>query len=279
MLVRPRPMMALCAELRDKYGLAVTYEDAPADPATELDVEIVPRNGVRSLTPKRKPITFHISSSLPTLAGSTASAGNTAAADPSVALAAVQDLADQYNKSGNPGQFSGTQDGSYLHVQQTARMLAGKLQPFEPVSGTLLSWQPKPESCYRVLTDLSAVLAQKGSFGLALGVLPSNLWMYPCSIDKESVTLRQVIDAIVAGLDTDPASGKKVTSSGYAEAWDLVYDANWNKYFLSFYPVRLDSLATAANADDALPQAAASQAASQKVPNRTGASTSTRPPN
>ncbi|MBV8896958.1 MAG: hypothetical protein JO051_10640 [Acidobacteriaceae bacterium] len=64
MLAQPRPLMALCAELTEKYQLLVTYEDAPFDPASELDGQIIPRNGFWALTPKWKPITFHIPSTV-----------------------------------------------------------------------------------------------------------------------------------------------------------------------------------------------------------------------
>ena len=62
---RTRPLMVLCTELQDKYGLLVTYEDAPGDPITEVNSE-VHSNGVTFLFPKWKTITFHVPSGLPT---------------------------------------------------------------------------------------------------------------------------------------------------------------------------------------------------------------------
>ena len=106
---RPRPLMALCADLAEKYGLLITYEDAPLDAGSEVDSQIIPRNGLRALTPKWKQITFHVPSNLPTLAER--KQPGSPALDPGEALAAVEDLVNQYNASGNPGHFAVTQDG------------------------------------------------------------------------------------------------------------------------------------------------------------------------
>lgn len=50
---RTRPLMALCAELRDRYGLLVTYEDAPGDLITEVSSEVHP-NGRTFFFPRWK---------------------------------------------------------------------------------------------------------------------------------------------------------------------------------------------------------------------------------
>ena len=109
-LTQPRPLMALCAELQDKHGLLVTYEDAPTDPITETRSESR-SNGRSFLFPKSEPITFHVSPELPTLPDSTAQLNG--AVDISQSVAAVQELVKEYNDSGNPGKFTVLTDGKY----------------------------------------------------------------------------------------------------------------------------------------------------------------------
>jgi hypothetical protein len=255
---RPRPLMGLCAELREKYGLLITYEDAPYDPANELDTEIIPRNGAKSLTPKWKPITFHITPDLPTLSERAASLSLNRQLDPNQALAAAQDLVNQYNQSGNPGHFSVTQDGQYLHIQQMTRIVDGRMQPFDPISATVLSWQPKPESCQQLIGDLSDALAQARGFGVAEGSVPTgSLLMHKCSVASNSPAAGEVLQAIIAGLSVSPSAGSQISSSPYAYTWDLVYDPNWNKYFLSLISVQIDPQQTTATEQAAQPASAA----------------------
>ncbi len=229
---RTRPLMALCTELQDKYGLLVTYEDAPGDPITEVNSEIR-SNGVTFLSPKWKTITFHIPSGLPTRPDlATPLSG---AVDAGTSLATVQDVVRQYNASGNPGRFTVTSDGEYLHVAQTARMVNGKFERFEPVTDTVLAWNPKTGTCRQVLGDLFAALRQQRSITVVEGAVPMGaLLMTHCKVEGKSVTARQILAAVADGLDTDPVTGKKMGS----DAWYLVYDPNGHKYFLSFVLVR-----------------------------------------
>jgi hypothetical protein len=236
---RPRPLMALCAELREQYGLLVTYEDAPYDPTNELDSTVIPRNNVKTLAPKWKPITFHITPDLPTLAERAASLQTNQPLDPNQALAAVQDLVNQYNQSGNSGHFSIMQDGRYLHIQQMTRVVNGRTQAFDPISATVLSWQPKTETCQQMMSDLSDALAQTRGFAIAEGSIPvGSLLTHKCSIASNSPTVGQVLEAIIAGLSVSPAAGDQISSSLYTYTWDIVYDPNWNKYFVSLMPIK-----------------------------------------
>jgi hypothetical protein len=236
---QPRPLMALCAELQEKYGLLITYEDAPYDADREVDSAIIPRNGIKALTPKWKPITFHVPSDLPTLAERTSSQAAGTAPVLGEALAAVQTLVNQYNESGNPGHFSVIQDRQELRIQQTTRMVSGKLEPFEPISETLLPWQSKSENCYQVLDDLSAALMQARGFGMAKGLVPSSLMMHHCEVEGNLLTVRAILEMVIAEFDRDLATGKKTPSSSDACAWELVYDPNRNNYFLSLILVQV----------------------------------------
>ncbi len=268
---RPRPLMAVCAELREKFGLSIIYEDAPYDGDRELDSEIIPRNGSKALTPKWKPITFHMPSDLPTLAERSTSK---ATVDPRTAFAVVQTLVNQYNESGNPGHFSVIQDGEVLHIQQTSRMVSGKLEPFEPISETLLPWEPNSENCYRLMGDLSASLLQARGFAIAEGVVPSSSLMHHCNVNGSSVTVRQVLVALANGLATSNVTGKKMVSY----TWDLVYDPNWNKYFLSFSRVP-GSNAQPSPAENPQPTTSAPKVKPVQGPNRVGAPTVSKPQN
>ncbi|MBV8896959.1 MAG: hypothetical protein JO051_10645 [Acidobacteriaceae bacterium] len=97
--------------------------------------------------------------------------------------------------------------------------------------------------------------------------------MRHCNIEASSPAVGQVLAQVVNSLNADNLTGRKV----HSYVWDLVYDPNWNKYVVSFYLVRSDVSATV-QAGITPPQSAASQPASQKVPNRNGAYTSTKPP-
>ena len=229
---RSRPLMRLSGKLQDSYGLLVNYEDAPTDPVTGTDREIHP-NGVTFLFPRSNPITFHISSALPTREDANEPMSKTA--DPADALAAVQELVKQYNESSNPGKFSAVQDGEYIHIQQIARNVNGKLQPFEPFSNTVVTWDWKAGPCEQVLQDLVAGLQQQHEIGIAQGSVPVGaLLMHQCQVGGKSLPVHQILDALLGGLDADNLTGTKAVSY----TWELVYDPNWNKYFLNFPLVR-----------------------------------------
>jgi len=237
---RPRPLMALCAELQNKYGLLVTYEDAPTDLIWETGSEIHP-DGVKFLFPKWKPITFHIQPALPTR--SNAAAQMNAATDPDQSFAAVQDLVNQYNLSGNPGRFSVTQDKGYLHIQQTSRIVNGQWQAFTPVSDAILSMESKLASCQQVLDDFYTAMREQHNIAIAEANIPGGaLLRHHCELTGASVTARQVLEAVIDGLDSNNLTGEKTL----AYSWDLVHDPNWDKYFLSLSLVRRHSPSPAA---------------------------------
>lgn len=225
---RPRPLMALSAVLEEKYGLPVTYEDAPFDSDSELEGQIIPRNGNTVQTPKWKPITFRVLPGLPTRPDPTLPLSGPV--DPKQSLAAVQELVNQYNKSGNPGRFTVLADGKYLHIEQIERKVNGKLQAFQPVSTIGLSLDPQSGTCQQVLSALSAALWQVRGVSIAQGNLPgSALLAHQCKIEGGSLTVGQALASLIDGLELSPVTGKKLLTY----VWDLVYDLNWNKYFLS----------------------------------------------
>lgn len=166
---RTRPLMALCAELRDKYSLLVTHEDAPGDRITEVGNE-THLNGRTFLFPKWNSITFHMRPGLPLRAEPTAPLGGVP--DQEQSLAAVQEVVSQYNESGNPGTFTAAQDGEYIHIAETKRSLSGKLQPFEPVTTTVVTWQPKSGTCQQILNDLFADLQKLRNVTVVEGAVP-----------------------------------------------------------------------------------------------------------
>jgi len=152
-------------------------------------------------------------------------------------------------------------------------MVGGKLQTFEPISNTVEQWQQATETCWQTLLRLSTVLSKTRGFTLAQGPGPTGPLMRHCNIEASSPAVGQVLAQVVNSLNADNLTGRKV----HSYVWDLVYDPNWNKYVVSFYLVRSDVSATV-QAGITPPQSAASQPASQKVPNRNGAYTSTKPP-
>jgi hypothetical protein len=226
---QPRAMMALCNDLRHELGVLITYEDAPYEIESEVTSSVNVRNSSKVLTPKWKAVHFQLIPGTPDLVASTAKVQTPVSDD---VLSTVEDLATQYNSSGNPGRFAAKKDGNYLHVQQTLWKNHGALTAFQPISETMLAWNSEPNSCFAVLSDLSRALSQARGFSIAQGVIPGALLKHHCDIKGSALTVNEALERILNKLDTDLATGKPATD--YAYAWDLVYDPNWNKYFLSF---------------------------------------------
>jgi len=257
---RTRPLLALCAVLRDRYGLLVTYEDAPADVATELEHEALP-NGNTVSFPKWRPVTFHVPDDLPTRADPTLPLNGPI--DPQRSLAAVAEVVREYNESGNPGRFTVVQDAEYLHVQQIARTVEGKLEPFEPVSNTLVTLKTQSGTCQQMVTGLSAALFETRTTSLVEAVVPNSLPMHNCRISGGSTTAGKVLEAVVDGINANNLTGEKMVT----RAWDLVHDSNWGPYFLSFWVVDYHAGETAGQAT---PPASAPAKASAPGASRTG---------
>ena len=212
-----------------------------------------------------------MSPELPTRPDSTAQLNG--AVDISQSVAAVQELVKEYNDSGNPGKFTVLTDGKYLHVQQIERTLNGQSQPFEPVSNTVVNWNSESKSRQQVLVDLFAALQQHGVH-VVEGVGPmGSLLMHPCKVEGNSLTAGQILGAVLDGLNTNTVSGQK--SSSYI--WHLVYDPNWQKYFLNFYLVGRDSSTMAS--EPSKPNAVTAQPQATHGSSRLGAFTGSKPQN
>ena len=226
-----RPMMALCTELQDRYGLLIAYEDAPTDPISDTASE-VRSNGGAYRFPRSTAITFHVPPNVVTRSDSSAPVNG--AVDLDISLRAVQALVDEYNASGNPGRFTALADGRFIHIEETMRSVGGKLQPFEPVSNSVLTWTSESASCQKMLVDLSSALQKQRGVGIAEGVMPMGAMLtHSCTAIGTELTVRQVLEAIMNGLDIDRISGHRARSF----TWHLVYDPNWRKYFLNIYGV------------------------------------------
>ena len=96
-----------------------------------------------------------------------------------------------------------------------------------------------------------------------------SLLTHHCEVKGDSLTVRQVLDGVIAGLAIDLATGKKMPSFVYAYAWDLVYDPNWNKYFLSLWRAP-DNNPQAAPIQATRPDAAAAKTGLGQEPGRVG---------
>lgn len=112
--------------------------------------------------------------------------------NPSAARSLEEGLEE--NQSGNPGWFAVIRDGEYLHIQQTMRTLDGDLEPFEPISNTVVSWESESTTCQQVLSHLSSALRQVRGVGLAEGNIPAKaLLMKHCTIEGSSLTIGQIL--------------------------------------------------------------------------------------
>jgi len=233
--------MNLAAELGQRYGIAVNYEDAPLDPISDLGSEFHPSNGITYLMPKWRPITFSVPADIPTNEDQLPT-GQAVQSPPDLirALSMLKEMVSHYNESGNPGRFTVAAEGKYLHIEQDTRMIGGQRQPFTPISRMVARWSSRSESCQQLLSDLFTAIGTQYGVKLAEGSVPMGpLLTHPCSADGEAPTVGQVLERVIVGLETDASTGKVSTEVGYA--WQLVYEPNWNKYFLNFEAVRHQS--------------------------------------
>ena len=263
------------AALGYRYGLAVNYEDAPLDPITELSSEYHSTNGVTYLFPKWRAITFSVPSDIPTIDEQSAypQAGQLPL-DSGRALLVLQQMVDHYNDSGNPGRFTVAAEGDHFHIEQIARRIGGQVQLFTPISQMVAKWSLKSESCQQVLDDLFATIGGQYGIKFAEGSVPGGpLLTHPCIVPEGLLTVGQVLETIVTSLRTNPST-RKVAELGYA--WQLVYELNWNRYFVNLQMVRHYSPVMA---ETGQPNATPPKTGSNRGSGRLGAYNSVKPQN
>jgi len=228
-----RPLDMAVGQLNQRYRYMVTYEDVPPDPDSEVLTTVHPPNAfhsdeVHARAPKTGPVTFRV-----------ARPSKMEPGKPDVALvihaevvSAAEDLVAQYNASGNPGQFKVIDDGKYVHVVPFERKVRGKMTPFEPVLDTRVTITPAEETtmtCMQAMNNLFVKIYQARNISVVRGMVSMDgLFRSECQVSGANVKARDVLKSILEQMDS-----YGVRRPLYSNVWSLLYDVNFNAYFLS----------------------------------------------
>jgi hypothetical protein len=244
------PLAALALELQNRYGYAVTYEEAPFDPAKLRTSKL--SDGRSYLSAPIVPFVFHmpdvtVGQPFP------AELNRVPAGLPDVVLPLI---AEYNERAGNGATFSALFDGGYAHIVQTKRLVNGKAEPFQPILGTPVTMEVREVSCSEALDSLLAQVGTARGVRIVTGMTPIGpLMRHRCSVKVSGLPARNVLESILAQLGTltrDP-SLKTLYS------WALLHDPNTDKYFLStslvpnLNPVSPAAAPTVAPADTTAP--------------------------
>jgi hypothetical protein len=237
-----RPLMKLTSELEQRYGYLVTYEDAPV-PKEAVFTE-KRRIGPDYSYPVWKPVTFHVDARLPVAPAASGSQQPTASDAPAplgqirpLGPTVIDPLIEEYNSSGNPGQFKVIYDGDYAHVVPAGFLQAGRLVAFEPVLSTQIGVNLQFGTCWDLLNGLVDEVQQARNVKIMIWVAPASpLTPEGCSFNPERHNLpaRDVLVQLLGqiGLRTE----FRLPQERYS--WSFVYEPTTETYFLSIGSVQ-----------------------------------------
>ena len=244
-----RPMMMLTGELEQRYGYLVTYEDAPVP--KELLFTEKRRIGPDYSYPVWKPVTFHVDARLPVAPDASGLQQPTASDAPAplgqirpLGPTVIGPLIEEYNSSGNPGQFKVIYDGDYAHVVPAGFLQGGRLVAFEPVLSTEIGVNLQFGTCWDLLNGLVDEVQQARDVKIMIrGAPASPLTPEGCSFNPERHNLpaRDVLVQLLAqigkhGRNGLPEDRFKLPEEQYS--WRFVYEPTTETYFLSIGPVQ-----------------------------------------
>jgi hypothetical protein len=221
-----RPLAKLIGQLWDSHNFLITYEEAPYDEDTELFTDIY-KNGVHFRYPAWRPVSFHIPQRSPEADQTSTSQGKAAPTAESVAESAVA----EYNASGNPGRFQAVRSGDYVHIVPAGRMRNGRLENFEPILDTKVTFLDESRSCLDTINDLVAQIGNLRGAHIAPNVPLGPSIRYPCRIVGTDLTAREALTQYLEQI----AAGQRMQR--YRYVWTMTYEVNTNTYFLIFYLV------------------------------------------
>jgi hypothetical protein len=196
----PRPLAAAVANLEDRFGWVVTYEDPRyLHPEDAQDVtQAVQRNHqpgqARTLVPRGGPFTF------------VAQIGSAVSQEPEVLRA----LLEQYAAFGYPGTFTVRRTGSVFHVIPTAtRNAQGAQELYESVLDKRVSQTAGTR------TAMDAVAALAAQVGLMVGRLPTPMFgQTMLNQDAASDTARNLLMRILRATTVKPLSWRVLCDPG-----------------------------------------------------------------
>lgn len=215
------PLGALALELQNRYGYAVTYEEAPFDPAILRTSQL--SNGRSFLSAPIVSFVFHmpdvtVGQPFP------AEVNRVPAGLPDVVLPLI---AEYNERAGNGATFSALFDGGYAHIVQTKRLVNGKAEPFQPILGTLVTMEVREASCSEALDSLLAQVGAARGARIVTGMTPIGpLMRHQCSVKVSGLAARNVLASILAQAGT--VDGQPSLKTLYS--WALLHDPTTNKY-------------------------------------------------
>jgi hypothetical protein len=199
----PRPLAAVVANLEDKFGWIVTYEDPRfLHPQDSRDVTKEVRKTSRAgqapiLVPRGGPFTFVEPSEI----------RSSAAQQPEV----LQALLDQYAASGYPGKFAVRRTDSVFHVVPTATRNAKGAQQ---ASTSILDKRISQTAGNRTVMDAVEILAAQT--GLSVGRVPVSLFRHTqLTQTATNDTARNLLLGILKATDR-PMSWRLLCAPGEA---------------------------------------------------------------
>ena len=216
------PLSALAIELQERYGYAVTYEEAPFDTAKLQSTKLA--NGVSFLSIPPMSIVFQVPAM--TVGATLPAALNRIPAGlPDVMLPLV---ADYLQADG--AMFSVLFEGGYAHIVPVNQVVNGAAQPFQPILGTMVAMSVKGSSCSQALDSLLAQVNTARGVRVVRGIVPIGPLMgHICSLNVNNLPARDVLASILH--QAGAGGGDPNLKARYS--WALLHDPNTDKYFLS----------------------------------------------
>ncbi len=229
----PRPLSTLSVGLA-KRGYSVTYEEAPFDKASLV---ADPRtHGPWFLHPRWVPMKVQLEGAKAVDGGVGVRTAYWQPEHPTLDEAGLRRIVEQYNNSGNPGRFTLMVDeqGRYAHIVPAGRVVNGKTVEFQPILSTPVQMMlPVTSSCWDTMQELFRQLKILRDANVVEGVVPiGGLIRGQCAISGNALTAREVLIQILQQAwmcCTDRSIRGQFV-------WCLLYDTNWDKYFLSTQP-------------------------------------------
>jgi hypothetical protein len=201
----PRPVAAAIEEIEKLSGTPITYEDPPflnkyymmpmvqgADDDPSL---LVPRGG--SLLVK-----------LP------------ADASAAQAVAAVQNMVENYNASQDAATFSVSQDGLTHVVPRQTVDLSGQRALVTPGLDAKITLAAQPRSAMELLGEICRAVSVVSGQPVEMGVVPTNALQRQIEIGADNQPARKVLE-------------KLIVASGMPLSWSLLYDPGLKTYYLN----------------------------------------------
>jgi hypothetical protein len=225
-----RSLGKLVGELWQRYGLLITYEEAPYDEKTEIVTDIY-ANGRRFRRPAWKPITFNgIGAGLADVRRGPSPAEQPPPDAASIAKSAVA----EYNSSGNPGRFRVIKDGDYVHIVPDGRMRDGKIESFQPILDTKVTFvDSQPRLCLDVWKDLIAQIDNLRGINMTDNFPLGPLLHNTCLIQGADLTARAAFEQFFQQIELPQQN----PISRFRYCWGLAYDINADMYFMTVYVV------------------------------------------